>query len=175
MALPSNPRLWHNLLVLLCARSCALCSSKACWKCSGHRSSPTYSRGLSPCSISERSCLPVPEQHGTVSPCCPWHRHCPGTLQGPTIALRLPGAPGFPCPQPTAPTIASVWRDLETAAASSSVPRKAGKGQWLWFLQPRNTRSSRLCQQTCFSLISSSGYDTLPSLGFFCLLKHWAV
>lgn len=42
VVLPSKPRLWHNLLVLLCAHSYALCSSKACWKCSGHCFSLTY-------------------------------------------------------------------------------------------------------------------------------------
>lgn len=109
VALPSNLRLRQNLLVLLCACSYTLYSSKACRKCSGHRSSPTYTgyRGLGPCSISERSHFQVPELYGTISPCCPWH--CPGALQHPAVALRLLGASGFPCPQPAAPTIASVW------------------------------------------------------------------
>ena len=44
VALPSNPRLWHNLLVLLCACSDALCSSKARWRCSGRCWSPTYTQ-----------------------------------------------------------------------------------------------------------------------------------
>lgn len=49
----------------------------------------------------------MPEQYGTIFPCCHWY--CPGTLQGLTIALRLLDASGFPCPQPAAFTIASVW------------------------------------------------------------------
>lgn len=46
MALLSNPRLWHNLLVLLHAHGCALCSGKPCWKCSGQCSSPAHTWAL---------------------------------------------------------------------------------------------------------------------------------
>lgn len=39
-----RPRLWRDLLVLLCARGCASCSSPTCWKRSGLCSAPTYAR-----------------------------------------------------------------------------------------------------------------------------------
>lgn len=131
--------------------------------------------GLSPCSTSERSHLltsaGAARDHLSLLPLA---LALPGTVQGPTIALEA-----FRCSCLSLLTAHCSHHRLgvlrpEITAASSAVPRKAGKGQWLWSRQPRNTRSSCLCQQTCFSLISLSGYDTLPSLGFFCLLKHRA-
>lgn len=83
VALPSNPRLWHNL-----AHSCALCSVKPCWKCSGQCLFPTHSPWCSS-KLSQSKCqgrmglslLPLP---------------CPGAPQHPTIALKLLGAPTIP-------------------------------------------------------------------------------
>lgn len=116
----------------------------------------------------------MPEQYGTIFPLLP-------------LALVLPwdsarsnhSSEAFGCFWLSLPTARCFHHCFcmvrpETTAASSTLPGKARKGQRLWSLQPRNTHSSGLCQQMCFSLISLSGYDSLPSLGFFCLLKHWA-
>lgn len=67
MALPSNPRLWHNL-VLLHAHGCALCSGKPCWKCSGQCLSPTHTWALWPQRLEQLQTEPlqVPGQDGTV-------------------------------------------------------------------------------------------------------------
>lgn len=77
MALPSNPRLWHNL-VLLHAHGCALCSGKPCWKCSEQCLSPTHIWALWPQPLEQLQVEPlqVPGQDGTV-PAAP----------GPALAL----------------------------------------------------------------------------------------
>lgn len=58
VALPSNPRLWHNL-VLLHAHSCALCSCKPCWKCSGQCLFPTHTWALLPQPLWQLQAEPV--------------------------------------------------------------------------------------------------------------------
>lgn len=76
MALPSNPRLWHNLV--LHAHGCALCSGKPCWKCSEQCLSPTHIWALWPQPLEQLQAEPlqVPGQDGTV-PAAP----------GPALAL----------------------------------------------------------------------------------------
>lgn len=63
VALPSSPRLWHNL-----AHSCALCSGKPCWKCSGQCLFPTHTWALWPQPLVQLQAEPVqvPGQDGTV-------------------------------------------------------------------------------------------------------------
>lgn len=65
LALPSNPRLWHNL-VLVHAHGCALCSGTPCWKCSGQCLIPTHTWALWHQPLLQAEPLQVPGQDRTV-------------------------------------------------------------------------------------------------------------
>lgn len=111
IALPSNTRLWHNLLVLLHAHGYALCSGKklevlevlllevlrAVLISYPHLGTVASAPVAAPSRASPSA------RAGWDCPCCP--QPCPGALQPPTTALKLLAAPGFP--QLAVPTIPS--------------------------------------------------------------------
>lgn len=73
VVLPSNPRLWHSL-VLLCAHGCALCFGKPCWKCLSP--TPTWALWPQPLWQLQAEPLQVPGQassHHSEAFGCSWH------------------------------------------------------------------------------------------------------
>lgn len=145
----SSPGLWHNFL---CAHSCASSSSKAAGNAQdfAHLPPAPESHGLSPCSTSRRNRSQVWEQTGPSVPAAP---ALPQDSPRFSRALGLWGASGFPCSHQCFCRVRP-----ETAA----VPGSCKPG----------THVLLTCVNRSFSLISSSHYDALLSLEFFCLLKH---